>query len=159
MTTGLRPRDFVWVIADRLATSERIGGHGFQHRRVRREEELAWLSDRGITVVVSMLPGNQNLASYEAIGMQVIHEPLDEEYSEEDVARVFDALSDALADPAGKVLIHRDFLDDTIAGVLAGHLVHSGMVDDPIIAAAVIQEILGRPLGPEGRAMIPAIDA
>ena len=159
MTTGLRPRDFVWVIADRLATSERIGGHGFQHRRVRREEELAWLKATGITVVVSMLSGNQNLASYEAMGMRVMHEPLDEDYTENDVARVFAALSEALADPRAKVLIHRDHLDDTIAGVLAGHLVHSGMVDDPIIAAAVIQEILGRPLGPEARAMIPAADA
>jgi hypothetical protein len=157
MTTGLRPRDFVWVIADRLATSERIGGHGFQHRRVRREEELAWLKDAGITVVVSLLPGNQNIASYESIGLSVIHEPLEEEYEHGDIDRVFAALSKALGDPKAKVLIHRDHLDDVIAGVLAGYLVHSGMVQDPIIAAAVIQEILGRPLGPEGRALIPAV--
>lgn len=156
MTTGLRPRDFVWVIADRLATSERIGGHGFQHRRVRREEELAWLKDAGITVVVSLLPGNQNIASYESIGLSVIHEPLDEEFEQRDIDRVFAALSKALSDPGAKVLIHRDHLDDVIAGVLAGFLVHSGMLQDPIIAAAVIQEILGRPLGPEGRALIPA---
>ena len=33
MITGLKPRGFTWVIADRLAVSERIGGFGFQHRR------------------------------------------------------------------------------------------------------------------------------
>ena len=42
MVTGLEPRGFTWVIAGRLAVSERVGGHGFQHRRVRREEEIAW---------------------------------------------------------------------------------------------------------------------
>ena len=41
--TGLKPREFVWVIAGRLAVCERIGGYGFQHRRVRREEEITWL--------------------------------------------------------------------------------------------------------------------
>lgn len=159
MTTGLKPRDFVWVIQDRLATAERIGGHGFQHRRVRREEELAWLKTEGISVVVSLLPGNQNLASYQSMGMAVTHVPFDEDYTQADVARVFAALAEALADPAAKVLIHRDHLDESIAGVLAGYLVYSGMIEDPIIAAAVIQEILGRPLGPEARAMIPAADA
>ncbi len=43
-----------------------------------------------------------------------------------------------------------------MAGLLAGYLVHSGLLDDQITAAAVIQEIVGRPLGPEGRGLIPA---
>jgi len=42
-----------------------------------------------------------------------------------------------------------------VAGVLAGYLVHSQLIDDPILAAALIQEILKRPLGPEGRSLIP----
>ena len=78
MATGLKPREFTWVIADSLATSERIGGHGFQHRRVRREEEITWLKDAGITTVVSLLPGNQNLASYESAGFSVLHQPLED---------------------------------------------------------------------------------
>jgi hypothetical protein len=35
----------------------------------------------------------------------------------------------------------------------------SGMVKDPILALAVIQQILGRALGPEGRALIPEQNA
>ena len=66
MLTGLEPREFTWVISDRLAVSERIGGHGFQHRRVRREEEITWLLHHGVTAVLSLLDGNQNLAAYEA---------------------------------------------------------------------------------------------
>ena len=42
------------------------------------------------------------------------------------------------------------------AGILAGYLVYSGLVADPIMATALIQEILRRPLGPEARAVIPS---
>ena len=156
MATGLKPREFTWVIADSLATSERIGGHGFQHRRVRREEEISWLSECGITAVVSLLPGNQNLASYESAGFSVFHEPLEEEYEPDVIDTVFATLAHALESEDARVLIHRDHVDDTVAGVLAGYLVHSGLVADQIVAAAVIQEILGRPLGPEGRSLIPS---
>ena len=89
MATGLKPREFTWVIADSLATSERIGGHGFQHRRVRREEEITWLAESGITAVVSLLSGNQNLASYEKAGFTVFHEPIDEEYEPKAIDTVF----------------------------------------------------------------------
>ena len=46
-------------------------------------------------------------------------------------------------------------IDDALAGLLGGYLVHSGLLDNPVLAVAVIQEILGRPLGPVGRSMIP----
>ena len=37
----------------------------------------------------------------------------------------------------------------------AGFLIHSEMLDDPIVATDVIQRILGRAIGPEGRRLIP----
>ncbi len=158
--TGLKPREFVWVIKGRLAVSERIGGYGIQHRRVRREEEIVWLRDEaGVNTVVSLLAGTQNLASYRDSGFRVLGEPLTGEYEPEDVARVFATLDHALEDPQAVVLVHRDILDDTVSGILAGYLVHSRMIADPILAAALIQEILGRPLGPEGRSLIPVAEA
>ena len=54
------------------------------------------------------------------------------------------------------LLLHRDTIDDAVAGILAGYLVHSGLLADPIKATALIQEILRRPLGPEARAIIPS---
>lgn len=156
VATGLKPRQFVWVIAGKLAASERIGGHGFQHRRVRREEEIAWLRENGVTKVISLLPGNQNLASYQDAGLETIHEPIDGDVTPEDVERFFATLERELTDGDSVVLVHRDYLDDTVAGLLAGYLVHSGLLDDRIVAAAVIQEIIGRPIGPEGRALIPS---
>jgi len=154
--TGLKPREFVWVIQGRLAVSERIGGYGVQHRRVRREEEILWLKEEaGISTVFSLLGSTQNLASYRDSGFDVRGEPLTGEYESADVQRVFTGLDEVLKDPNAVVLVHRDLVDDTLAGVLAGYLIYSKLVDDPILAAALIQEILKRPLGPEGRALIP----
>jgi hypothetical protein len=144
------------VIKGRLAVCERIGGYGVQHRRVRREEEILWLrSQAKINTVVTLLAGGQNVANYQEAGFRVFHEPLVGEYEKADVDRVFVTLDAALASRSSVVLVHRDLVDDTIAGLLAGYLVHSKLVTDPILAIAIIQEIVGRPLGPEGRALVP----
>lgn len=157
MITGLKPRGFTWIISDRLAVSERIGGNGFQHRRVRREEEISWLvAEAQITTVVNLLPGNQNVAAYAAAGLRTVSVPMGIEWDRTRYpAELYDALDRALADPHARVLVHREVIDDTLAGLLGGYLIVSGLLDDRILAAAVIQEILGRPLGPEGRALIP----
>lgn len=153
---GLEPRGFRWVIAGRFAVSERIGGSGFQHRRVRREEEIAWLKEQGINTVLTLLPAGQNRTAYEEAGFRVIvHSVEGAPFEVEDADGVFDAMDDALDVPGASVLCHRDTIDETVAGLLAGYLVHSNLVSDPIIATSVIQEILGRPLGPEGRGLIP----
>ncbi len=151
--TGLEPRGFTWVIARRLAVSERIGGYGFQHRRVRREEEIAWLRHEGVNSILSLLDGTQNVASYEAAGLRSYREPLSD-LEPETVQRVFATMGRALAVPKTVLLVHRDLVDDAVAGVLAGYLVHSKRVEEPIMATALIQEILGRPLGPEARAVV-----
>lgn len=152
---GLKPRTFVWVITDRLAVSERIGGHGIQHRRVRREEEIIWLQETGINTVISLLIGNQNLANYQGAGFRTYHRPLPADFDEQDIRLVFATIHEALSDPAARVLLHRDHTDDTVAGILAGYLIYAGFVDRPVVALAAIQEILGRPVGPEGRRLLP----
>lgn len=151
--TGLEPRGFTWVISGRLAVAERIGGHGFQHRRVRREEEISWLRANGFTAVLSLLPGNQNLAAYRAAGLAAFHEPL-VELELTSAERVFLTLRAVLREQP-RVLLHRDTIDDAVAGILAGYLVYAGLVAEPIVATDTIQQILRRPLGPEARAVIP----
>jgi hypothetical protein len=155
MMTGLKPRGFVWVIADRLAVSERIGGIGFQHRRVRRDEEIAWLTDEAsITAVVTLLPGNQNVSAYVEAGLTAHPVPIQGDNTRSSCRHVYEALDEVLAPPGARVLIHREVVDDAMGGLLGGYLVHSGLLDDPVLAVAVIQEILGRPLGPAGRALV-----
>ncbi|MGH8926712.1 MAG: hypothetical protein ACRDWH_00050 [Acidimicrobiia bacterium] len=154
--TGLKPRGFTWVIADRLAVSERIGGYGFQHRKIRREEEISWLKrDAGMTSVITLLPGNQNLQAYRDAGLSVCQVAISAEPSKTEAEQVFKALHKALAEEGARVLLHREVIDDSLGGLLAGYLVWSGMVAQPIMAIALVQEILRRPLGPEGRALVP----
>ena len=152
---GLKPRQFVWVIAGRLAVCERIGGYGFQHRRVRREEEITWLGNEAkITAVVSLLPGNQNASAYHEAGFEVYHRPFTPEDENGDLTPFFALLDEALLKKESIVVVHRDSIDEGMGGFLAGYLVHAGYLNDPIIASAVVQEILGWPLGPKARAMI-----
>lgn len=144
------------MIAGRFAVSDRIGGSGFQHRRVRREEEIAWLKEQGINTVLTLLPAGQNKSAYEEAGFRVVVHTIEGSPAEiTNVTGVFDAMDEALNVQGASVLLHRDIIDETVAGLLAGYLVHCGLVADPIIATSVIQEILGRPLGPEGRGLIP----
>lgn len=152
---GLEPREFTWVINGRLATSERIGGYGFQHRRVRRAEEITWLLDEGITAVLSLLEGNHNITAYEEAGLETYHQPLALEVEADDVPDVFDTMQGALAREGTVLLVHRETVDDAVAGILAGYLVYAEILAEPIVATSVIQEILGRPLGPVGRSLIP----
>lgn len=156
LMVGLKPRGFTWVIADRLAVSERVGGIGFQHRRVRREEEVHWLVEEGrITTIISLLPGNQNVSAYTEAGIEVIAIPVTGSLTRAACGPIYEALDVALSEPKARVLIHREIVDDSIAGLLCGYLIHSGLVTDPVLAVAVIQEILGRPLGPVGRSLVP----
>lgn len=157
MAAGLKPRGFKWVIADRLAVADRVGGSGFQHRKVRREEEITWLvEEAGINTIVSMLPGNQNLAAYRQAGIATYSCPVSSPVESPDVKRFINTLSQAMGRSHARVLVHRESVDDTVGGLLGSYLVSSGLVENPILALAVIQQILGRALGPEGRSLIPA---
>jgi len=160
MAAGLKPRGFTWVINDRLAVSDRVGGSGFQHRRVRREEEITWLVEEGsINTIVSMLPANQNLSAYRQAGIATYSVPVGNPIETDDITRFFSTLDSALGRGHARVLVHREVIDDTVGGLLGGYLVTSGLLDDPILALAVIQQILGRALGPDGRSLIPATSA
>ena len=152
---GLEPRGFKWVIAGRLAVSERIGGYGFQHRRVRREEEIIWLTEQGVNAVLSFLPGSQNQAAYAVANFRFFNFGIEEVLELEQVDEIFALMDEALKPRGASLLVHRDLIDDTVIGLLGGYLVHAGVIQDPIVATSVIQEIAGKALGPEGRRLIP----
>lgn len=155
MITGLKPRGFVWIIQDRLAVSDRIGGSGFQHRRVRREEEINWIvREAKITSVINLLSGHPNQQSYQEAGLATYSCPIDGSPNREQVRGVQQLVGEALAASGARTLIHRETVDDVVAGLMGGYLMSSGLLNDPIVAAAVIQEIVGRPLGPVGRSLV-----
>ena len=74
--SGIAPRNFAWIIKDRLAISERPGGYARSHRPVRRQEEIIWIREQGFARVVSLLSSPHNLHAYDELGVAWEHIPL-----------------------------------------------------------------------------------
>ena len=151
---GITPRNFTWVIGDKLAVSERPGGYGANHRKVRRQEEIIWLREQGFTKVISLLPSPHNLHAYDELGMPWAHIPFPTHADAHVVlAEIYTQLQGWLAE-GERLLIHQEELGDRLMGVLAGYLRWTGMIDSGPKAVAVIERLLGRQMGPPGRELV-----
>jgi hypothetical protein len=128
---GIPPRFFEWIIKGQLAISERPGGYARNHRKVRRHEEILWLRNQGFTRVVSLLPSPHNLHAY------------DEHVN----IRSWLAAGE-------RVLIHQEELGDRLMGVVAAYLRWSGLIPSSPKTITVVEQILGRQMGPEGRQLV-----
>lgn len=152
----LQPRGFRWILASRLAVSERLGGQGAAHRKVRRQQEVLWLQkEAGITHVVSLLTNNHNIKVYRDSGFEAHQVPISHEVEEDERRSLYDKLRDLLSNPDCRVLVHGEVIDENLGGLMSGFLVDTGLVPDPVQAVTIIEQILGRPLGARGRALVP----
>jgi hypothetical protein len=152
---GLKPNEFYWVIQDKLALSECIGGRGMTPRKIRREEEVQWLKSQGINSIFSLLETDFNLTSYQEVGFRTYHFPLSDDIQENALQTIFSAIKEALDDPEIKLLIHKEYVDERIPGILAGYLIFSELLQDPVLARIILEEILARPLSPQAIELIP----
>jgi hypothetical protein len=151
---GIVPRNFAWIIRDRLAVSERPGGHARAHRPVRRQEEIIWIREQGFTRVVSLLASPHNLHSYDELGVAWEHIAFG---AHDDPRAVLGDLLPKLWawQAAGeKLLVHQEELGDRIQGVAGGYLVYSGLVPDPAQAISIVEQINQRQMGPLGRQLV-----
>ena len=153
---GLKPNDFHWIIEGRLAVSECIGGGGLTPRKIRREEEVQWLKSQGINSIFSLLDSDFNLKNYQEVGFRTYHFPLGQEIDKDSLKIIFEAIKEALSDKDRKLLIHREILDEEIPGILAGYLIYSKLLKDPILARTILEKILEKPLSPKAIALIPS---
>jgi hypothetical protein len=151
---GIKPRNFAWVIADRLAVCERPGGYGANHRKVRRQEEIIWIREQGFTKVISVIGAPHNLHNYDEMDVAWLHRPFpSHEPLDRYVAAILPELRSLLA--AGeKLLVHGDELGDRVQGLMAAFLRWAGMIPDDPTAVTVIEQLLTRQLGPQGRELV-----
>ena len=154
---GIPPRNFVWIIQDQLAISERPGGYSRNHRRVRRQEEILWLREQGFTRVVSLLPSPHNLHAYTELDMNWAHLPVPvTEEARGVLADLFGQFSAWLV--AGeRLLVHQEELGDRLMGVMAGYLLWTGKLTQGPQAVAVLEQITKRQMGPPGRALVAMV--
>jgi hypothetical protein len=151
---GIQPRNFAWVIKDRLAICERPGGYGVNHRRVRRQEEIIWLREQGFGMVISIIPSPHNLHNYDELGLPSLHRP----FAATDDPRAFltvfyPELQDLIARNV-KVMLHGEEVGDRIAGLVGGFIRWAGLVPEGPQAIAITERITGRQLDPFGRSLI-----
>ena len=140
---GIKPRNFAWVITDKLAVCERPGGYGANHRRVRRQEEIIWIREQGFTRVISLIPSPHNLHNYDELGVAWLHRPFPpHEPNDQFLAQVLPELRDLLGN-GERVLVHQDELGDRVQGTMAAFLRWTGMIDDAPTAVTVIEIVRG----------------
>ena len=128
---GIKPRNFAWVITDRLAVCERPGGYGANHRKVRRQEEIIWIREQGFTQVdladpVAAQPPQLRRAG-RGVAAPAVRQPTTPPSASS--PRCCPSCATLLA--AGeKLLVHQDELGDRVQGLMAAFLRWAGMIDD-----------------------------
>jgi hypothetical protein len=153
---GIEPRNFAWVIKDKLAVSERPGGYARNHRKVRRQEEIIWLREQGFTRIVSLLASPHNLHAYDELGLTWSHYPLSPQ------ADVRGILPDLYRDLRGwlgageRVLVHMEEMGDRLMGVVAGYLLWADMLESGPQAITALEQLVHRQMGPSGRELVAA---
>jgi hypothetical protein len=148
---GITPRNFTWILKDKLAICERPGGVGDSHRRVRRQEEIIWLRENGFGCVLSIIAAPHNLHNYEELQMPYRHRPFNAEHTDQYLKALYGEIRDLLRHNT-KVLVHGDELGDRIIGIMGGYIRWAGLVEDPTKAIQVTERIAGRQLDPFARA-------
>jgi hypothetical protein len=152
---GIPPRDFKWVITDKFAICEKLGGYGEQHRPVRRQEEVIWVRERRFRYVISLTPGD-DLSGYDELGVRWKHWPL-HDAGDLDVSleAIYTELQRLLRTDS-PILVHMEEVSDRLAGLIGGYLVFTGMVPEVSEAIQLTEKLMERPLGPAGRQMVAA---
>lgn len=151
---GIPPRNFTWIIRDRMAVSERPGGFAPNHRRVRRQEEIIWLRGQGFSRVISLLPSHHNLYAYDEGSLAYAHYPLAPNVDPRPVlADCYRELDRALHD-GQRILVHQEELGDRVMGVAAGFLVWSRRLPATSQAITLVEHVVGHPMGSAGRELV-----
>jgi hypothetical protein len=113
------PRRIWWARPRKLCALERPGGGGRSHRPERRAEEIEYLKDAGVRVVISCMPTRHNLAAYDEAGLEWIHLPVDEDA--DGLLEVAEVIRRETR-KRGAVAIHANRYTDFVAAVCAVHL-------------------------------------
>ncbi len=153
---GIEPRNFCWILQDRLAVCERPGGHGESHRKVRRIEEINWIRHQGFSRVVSLMPSTHNLHSYSEQNIRWSHWPIsDKDEYDDRLGRPYVELH-LLLNRGEKLLLHRRRLGDDVCGFIAGYFLWQGMVETESQVLVAIEKMTQRPIGAVGRRIVSA---
>ena len=155
---GIVPRNFAWILKDRLAVCERPGGYGDNHRRVRRQEEIIWIRQQGFDLVISLIDSPHNLHNYAELGVEYLHRPFAAGDDVRGFVTGFYPELQTLLGEGRKLVVHGEEVGDRLSGLFAGYLVWTGMVPHGPQAISIVERIVTRQIGPRGRALVALAD-
>ncbi len=150
---GIEPRNFTWILKDKMAICERPGGFGDNHRRVRRQEEIIWIRENGFNYVVSIIQAPHNLHNYEELGMPYRHRPMRTDDLDGWLRSLYTEL-DELVRGGQRVIVHAEELGDRLVGVMGGYIRWAGLVDGDTETITITEQLTGRKLDPFARQLI-----
>jgi hypothetical protein len=151
---GITPRNFTWIIKDKIAVCERPGGYGSNHRRVRRQEEIIWIRENGFGCLISIIPAPHNLHNYDELGLTYRHRPYGILDDQDHWYRAFFNELRELQQQHVKVIIHGEEVGDRIMGLMGAYIRWSGLVEDGSQAIEVTERLAGHQLDPAARQLI-----
>lgn len=129
------PRRIWWARPGKLVAMERPGGGGRSHRPDRRRQEIDWLRDHGVRVVISTMATRHNLGDYEDLGLEWHHVPVPATAEGGDALEEILTLLRAELRRAGAAAVHGNRQTDFVAAVCAAHL-HAAKGLDPAAGLA-----------------------
>jgi len=150
---GIEPRNFTWILKDKLAICERPGGFGDNHRRVRRQEEIIWIRENGFNYVVSIIQAPHNLHNYEELSMPYRHRLMRTDDLDAWLRSFYTEIDD-LVRAGQRVIVHAEELGDRLVGVMGGYIRWAGLVDGDTETITVTEQLTGRKLDPFARELI-----
>ena len=95
------------------------------------------------------------LSGYDEVGLAYVHVPLGphDELAPR-LSSIYAALTKLLDDPAERLYLHNEEFGDRVLGVLAGYLLHAGLVEHGPHAVSVIEKLTSRSIDASGREIV-----
>ena len=149
---GIEPRNFAWIIKDRLAVSERPGGYARNHRKVRRQEEIIWLRDPAERVLIHHEEFGDRLLG--VLAGYLLYAFPDQFSTGPNAVVAIEKITGRQLGAGEKLLLHQEELGDRLMGVIAGYLLATKAIDTGPHAVTVVEQILHRQMGPIGRELV-----
>ncbi len=154
---GIKPRDFTWVLKDRIAACERPGGYGSDHRKVRRHQEIIWIREQGF-VVVSLCGATQNLHNYKELGVRYSHVPFDGSVaSPTGLTKAMNVMHDHIS-CGDRIVVHREEFDERIMGLMAAYLLWTNLVNKGPEVLSIAEHLFRRELSQTAREIVALVD-
>lgn len=156
-----QPLRIWWARPRKLCALERPGGGGRSHRPERRAEEIEYLREAGVRLVVSTMTTRHGLAAYEEAGLDWHHVPVESCATGEAALEELLGFLRRETRKKGAVAVHGNRHTDFVAALCAAYLYDFKGVDpaqslaDAAAAGLMVTPDAAALLGVEGYAVQP----